>query len=164
MEKAIDALQNAFSSDQIALEGTDHFNEVNNSYLSLLQSEITPAVVFLPRDKYDVAKFVRLVSPLVLDGKVQYAIRGAGQQPVPGCSNIGDGGITLDLRHLTGIEIKEGVVALGAGERWGKVYERLTEQGLGVTGSRSALGGIGGLALSGKHCMIRHRVACLHLA
>lgn len=40
-------------------------------------------------------------------------------------------------------------MSIAAGERWGTVYEKLTDQALGVTGSRSALGGIGGLALSG---------------
>lgn len=69
---------------------------------------------------------------------------------MPGCSNVdGEGGVTIDLRYLRGIEVKEGFVSVGAGERWGTVYEVLVERGLGVTGSRSALGGIGGLALAG---------------
>ena len=150
VEQAINALRAAFLGDQIAVQGTEDYNKLNNSYLSLLQSEIKPAAIFLPRNKHDVAKFVQLIAPFALDGNIQFAIRGAGQQPVPGCSNIEGNGITIDLRHLTGIEIKDGFVALGAGERWGTIYEKLAEQGLGVTGSRSALGGIGGLALAGN--------------
>jgi FAD/FMN-containing dehydrogenase len=146
---SVKALKDNFPDDCVAISGTSDYDKLNRSYLSLLQSELTPAAIFLPRNKDDVAKFVRLLKPLVLDGNVGFAIRGAGQQPVPGCSNIENPGITIDLQHLTGIEVKDGVVSLGAGERWGAIYEKLSEQGLGVTGSRSSLGGIGGLALAG---------------
>lgn len=47
------------------------------------------------------------------------------------------------------MEIKEGSVSIAAGERWANVYDKVQAHGLGVTGSRSALGGIGGLALAG---------------
>lgn len=147
--KGIEALQQAFPSEELAVAGTDEYDKLNNSYLSTLQSDLEPAAIFLPRTTEDVAKFVEIVKPFALNGDTQFAVRGAGQQPVPGCSNINKPGITLDLRFLTGIELKDGVVSLGAGERWGPIYEKLTEENLGVTGSRSALGGIGGLALSG---------------
>lgn len=75
-------------------------------------------------------------------------VRGAGQQPLPGCANIQQG-ITVDLRLLKGVEVKEGSVSIAAGERWANVYDKVQQHGLGVTGSRSALGGIGGLALAG---------------
>lgn len=79
---------------------------------------------------------------------MQFAIRGAGQQPLDASANVQDG-ITLDLSELTGIEIGNGVVSVGAGERWGNVYAALDAQGLPVTGSRSSKGGIGGLSLAG---------------
>lgn len=47
------------------------------------------------------------------------------------------------------MEIKDGSVSIAAGERWANVYDKVQAHGLGVTGSRSALGGIGGLALAG---------------
>lgn len=147
--KAIDDLKAAFPASQLIVGDTGEFQTLNKSYLSLLQSDLEPAAIFLPRSKDEVAKFVRIVKPFALYGDAQFAIRGAGQQPLPGCSNISSNGITLDLRFLTGIELKDGCVSVGAGEHWGPVYEILTEQGLGVTGSRSALGGIGGLALAG---------------
>lgn len=65
-----------------------------------------------------------------------------------GCANIQDG-VTLDLRQLDTVEVKDGVARIGAGARWGAVYDQVQAQGLGITGSRSALGGIGGLALAG---------------
>lgn len=65
-----------------------------------------------------------------------------------GCANIQDG-VTLNLRQLDTIEIVDGIARIGAGARWGAVYEQAQAQGLGITGSRSALGGVGGLALAG---------------
>lgn len=50
---------------------------------------------------------------------------------------------------MTGIEIKDGVVSVSAGERWVKVFEKVEEQGLAVAGGRAGQGGIGGLALAG---------------
>lgn len=47
------------------------------------------------------------------------------------------------------MEIKEGSVSIAAGERWANIYDKVQEHGLGVTGSRSGLGGVGGLALAG---------------
>jgi FAD/FMN-containing dehydrogenase len=143
------SLKEGFSGDQIAVKGTDAYSKLNNSYLSLLQSDLSPAAVFLPQSTEDVVKFIQLLKPHALKGDIQLAIRGAGQQPVPGCSNISGDGITLDLRLLTGIDVKDNTVSLGAGQWWGPVYEKLTEHRLGVTGSRSALGGIGGPALAG---------------
>lgn len=153
---AIQALQGAFPADHIAVQGTEQYSQLNKSYLSLLQSDLQPAAIFLPKDKSQVSKFIQLFKPFVLDGSSQFAIRGAGQQPVPGCSNIAGNGVTVDLRYLVGIELRGNTVSVGAGERWGAVYTKLAEHGLGVTGSRSALGGIGGLALSGGSYYIQN--------
>ena len=159
--KAIKILKNVFSGDRVAVAGTEEFKNLNKSYLSLLQRDLEPAAIFLPRSKADVVQFVQIIRPFALNGGVQFAVRGAGQQPVSGCSNIGSNGITVDLRFLTGIGLMDGIVSIGAGERWGPGYEKLAEQGLGVTGSRSALGGIGGLALAGIVNLFLYR--SLHL-
>ncbi|KAJ0116703.1 FAD-binding domain-containing protein [Diaporthe amygdali] len=145
---AIETLKKVFPSEQLAIAGTGEFEKLNSSYLSSLESEIAPAGIVLPKSADDVAKFINTIKQSAVDGSALFAIRGAGQQPLPGCANI-QGGITLDLRLLTGVEIQEGFVSVAAGERWGNIYDRVQEQGLGVTGSRSALGGVGGLALSG---------------
>ena len=158
----IDLLEERFPGDQVAIGGTSAFEILNKSYLSLLQSELKPAAIFPPRSAEEVAQFVKEVKPFVFNDGVQFAVRGAGQQPAPGCSNITNG-ITLDLRFLTGIDLKNGLVSIGAGERWGPVYEKLSEHGLGVTGGRSALGGIGGLALAGKENMNFHHSISLPL-
>ncbi|KAH9905907.1 hypothetical protein F4778DRAFT_683233 [Xylariomycetidae sp. FL2044] len=148
--EVVKALQRAFPKAQVVLPTTDEFSTLNASYLSKAQAELQPIAIFLPKDTDDVVKFVRFIGPYALQGGVKFAVRGAGQQPALGCNNV-DGGITVDLRNLTGIQLKDDdtTVSIGAGERWGNVYAKLQEKGLAVTGSRSSMGGIGGLALSG---------------
>ncbi|KAI1352836.1 FAD-binding domain-containing protein [Xylaria sp. FL0043] len=147
---AIEALELVLPETQLHVQGTNEFNKLNTSYLSALEGEITPAAILRPRTVEDVSTFLKTIKPFVTSGQTAFAIRGAGQQPLPGCANIQDG-ITLDLALLTGVELDldTGIVSIGAGERWGVVYEKLSNHGLGVTGSRSAKGGIGGLALAG---------------
>ncbi|KAL2278266.1 hypothetical protein FJTKL_14539 [Diaporthe vaccinii] len=144
VEQAVDAMKQAFPSDQIALPGTEAYKTSNNVYLSARQSDYTPAATFQPKNTEDVAALLRLAK----EKDIKFAIRGGGQQPLEACSNIQDG-ITVDLSLLTGIELKDGVVSVGAGERWGPVHEKVQAAGLGVGDNRSAKGGIGGLSLSG---------------
>lgn len=145
--QVIEALKQALPAGKFVERGTELFEELNTSYLSTLESDIQPAYIFQPRNRKEVAIFLRAIKPFI--ESVKFAIRGAGCQPVPGCANIQDG-ITLDLNLLTGIDIKDGSVQIGAGERWGTVYQKLDGEELGVCGSRSAKGGIGGLALEGR--------------
>lgn len=144
IKQVVDILQQDFPGDQLVLPGTEAYQTSNSAYLSARESEYSPAAIFQPKDKHEVSAFLKIAK----DNDVQFAIRGAGQQPLDACANIQDG-ITLDLSLLTGVELKEGVVSVGAGERWGAVYEKVQAAGLGVGGSRSAKGGVGGLCLAG---------------
>ncbi|KAH8586118.1 hypothetical protein B0O99DRAFT_695797 [Bisporella sp. PMI_857] len=149
MSQVIEHFRKGLSSTKLAFRNTTAYDERNESYLSALESEISPACIFLPTSKEEISAFVSLVKPFATAGNIGFAIRGAGQQPLPGCANIQDG-ITLDLSNLTGIELKkDGIISIAAGERWSNVYAKLDGTGLGVTGSRSGRGGIGGLALEG---------------
>lgn len=150
----IDKLKEAFPADQVLFKGVEAYEERNSSYLSRLESDITPKVIILPKSSTEVSEFLKLVQPYVEEG-VTFAIRGAGQQPLPGCANI-QNAITLDLALLDGVRVDDGVVSIGAGERWGAVYNELSKQGLGVTGARSGNNGVGGLALSGKYMDTQH--------
>ncbi|KAJ8124944.1 hypothetical protein O1611_g8696 [Lasiodiplodia mahajangana] len=148
--RAIEALQLALPGVQLHVQGTKEFEEFNTSYLSTFESDITPAAIVFPKTPEHVSAFLKTIKPFVTNDQITFAVRGAGQQPLPGCANI-QGGITLDLALLRGIELDldTGIVSIGAGERWGAVYEKLSGHGLAITGSRSAKGGIGGLALAG---------------
>ncbi|KAK8068739.1 FAD-binding domain-containing protein [Apiospora phragmitis] len=125
---------------------TEEYESLNNSYLSGFENDLTPACIFLPTSKDEVAVFVRTIRPFRDD--VQFAIRAAGRQPLPGCANV-QGGITVDLRSLAGIQLRDGTVQVPVGDTWGAVYQYLEPHGLGVTGGKSTTCGIGGLATQG---------------
>lgn len=146
--KALTALQQALPPATLLPPNTTEFKTSNSNYLSQLESDIQPLLIFQPRTKEQISLFLKTLSPFIPE--VQFAIRGAGCQPLPGCANIQDG-ITIDLSLLLGIEIRknEGYVRIGAGETWGRVYAKLDGTGLGVCGGRSSAGGIGGLGLAG---------------
>ena len=144
--QAIDALTQVLPSSHFIQRGTKEYDELNSSYLSGLESDLQPGHIFRPRSKEEVATFVKTFTPFI--NKDKFAIRGAGCQPSPGCANIQDG-ITVDLGLLSGVDIQEGLVRVGAGEHWGTVYSILDTKGLGASGSRSSKGGIGGLSLEG---------------
>ncbi|KAK7749285.1 hypothetical protein SLS62_008254 [Diatrype stigma] len=147
--KAINALKEALPGSHLALPGTEEYETLNTgTYMSGLCIDITPGAIFQPKSKDEVAAFVRTIKPFVASGDAAFAIVGGGRQPAPGCSNIQDG-ITLNLGLLKGVEVKDDVVSIGAGEQWGEVYDKLAPLGLGVSGSRSSKGGIAGLALAG---------------
>ncbi|KAI0906497.1 FAD-binding domain-containing protein [Ustulina deusta] len=134
--QAIDALTKVLPSGQLAVRGTQEYEDLNGSYQSIRSGETQPAAIFRPKSADEVSTFVQTIRPFALSGQAPFAIFGAGQQPALGCNNI-QGGITLNLSLLTGIT------------RWGAVYEKLDPLGLSVAGGRSARNGIGGLALQG---------------
>jgi FAD/FMN-containing dehydrogenase len=140
---AIAALQVAFPSDQIALPGTAEYETRNGSYLSQLESDILPACIFQPKTRGEVSQFVQIIKPFAANVETAFAIRAAGNMPSPGCANV-QGGITLDLGLLTGIELNNGVVSVAAGESWAAVDETVQAAGLAVTGGRSGTGGLEG--------------------
>lgn len=142
----IAALKQAIPNGIFTERGKELYEKLNGSYLSGFESDLKPYWIVQPRTPEDVAAFLKVVSKH--SDSIAFAVRGGGQQPVPGCANIQDG-ITLDLGLLTGIESRDGIVKVGAGERWVSVYEKLGEDGLTAAGGRSAANGIGGLALEG---------------
>lgn len=147
--QAISALRQTLPHGHLVTpEEAEEYQSLNNSYLSGFESDLCPSCIFLPRSKEEVAAFVRTIQPFV--GDVQFAVRAAGRQPLPGCANV-QGGITVDLRLLKRIDIQDGHVHIAAGELWGSVYEHLEPYGLGVTGGKSTTCGIGGLATQGMY-------------
>jgi hypothetical protein len=150
VDNAIKALQKVVPSKIIAVRGTALYDERNDSYLAAQVSDVKPVLIFLPTSKEQVALFIKIVKPFAVVGILRFAIRGAGQMPLPTAANIQDG-ITLDLVNLKGFSQDTCSVTVGAGEIWGDVYSKLDGTGYGVGGSRSGLGGIGGLATQGEN-------------
>ncbi|ROV92894.1 hypothetical protein VSDG_06392 [Cytospora chrysosperma] len=76
---------------------------------------MTPTVICLPKSTDDVARFVTAVKPFTLDGSVPFT--NSLFRAVP----TSQGGITIDLDLLTGVEIKDRIVSVASGERWGTI-------------------------------------------
>lgn len=70
---AIEALAKSFTSEQLLLAGTDEYKELNKSYLSCLESDLTPAAIFIPKNVDEVAKFVETIGPFAADGTMPFA-------------------------------------------------------------------------------------------
>lgn len=86
---------------------------MNESDLSALKSDIAPACVFLPDSEEEVSMFFATITSC---DNIKYATRSAVQVPLSGAAGLEDG-ITLGLRNLTGVELKHGILPIGAGER-----------------------------------------------
>lgn len=127
--QTIDALTKVLPSGQLAVRGTQEYEDLNGSYQSIRSGETQPAAIFRPKSADEVSTFVQTIRPFALSGQAPFAIFGAGQQPALGCNNI-QGGITLNLSLLTGITVNDEAVSIAAGERWGAVYEKLDPLGL----------------------------------
>ncbi len=97
-----------------------------------------PDLIFLPVNPAEAAAALRWAReqhvPVTLRGAASTAMGGA----VPN-----DGGLTLDLSRLDGIEIdaEAGACVVGAGARLRAVHERLAERGLALRAYPSNLGG-----------------------
>lgn len=146
--KAIKAVQETWS-DLAVLPGSPKYDETIASYFSELERELKPACFIMPSSATQLADIIKLIKPFA-DG-LKMAICGSGQQATPAVANVRDG-ITIHLQNLRGIEVdtvKE-IVSVAAGERMGRVYEKLVPFGLGVAGNRHSSGGIGGDAIQGK--------------
>ena len=88
---------------------------------------------------------------IVIDAKCHFAIKGGGHDRTPGSSNA-NGGVTIDLVRLNGVDVSEDrkSVRIGAGSLWLDVYTALEKEGLMVVGGRVADVGVGGLTLGGN--------------
>ncbi|KAF3934473.1 hypothetical protein ABW19_dt0202809 [Dactylella cylindrospora] len=106
----------------------------------------SPTCIFTPSSTTDVAKAVKLFS----DNSCIFAIRSGGHLPNPGFSSTNNG-ILVSLSGLNQVnyDASSGVVDVGTGNRWKKVYETLDAEGITVMGGRSADVGVGGFLLGG---------------
>lgn len=102
--------------DDTFVSNTSVYNAEYHDYWSSTEN-LNPSCVFLPDSADKVARAVQLFARL----NCQWAIRGAGHSPIPGAANI-DGGILLATDKLSTIEIEDGYVRVGAGNRLGTVY------------------------------------------
>ncbi|KAK4442555.1 putative oxidoreductase [Podospora aff. communis PSN243] len=152
------ALLSALGNTKVSFPGTAAYNASQASYFAAQQSEATPLCVVSPASTEDVVEVIK--SLVGTSGSLEhpeqravcrFAVRSGGHSSVPGAVNS-DGGVTVDLRALNGVEFAgedKDVVKIGVGARWGAVYRYLEEFGLSVTGGRVSDVGVGGLTLGG---------------
>ncbi|KAF1846528.1 FAD-binding domain-containing protein [Cucurbitaria berberidis CBS 394.84] len=107
------------------------FEEHNKSYFTAFNNDISPSAIACPESADQVAQLVREAA----QSNSKIGIRGAGNTPWKGAANI-DNGLVIDMRNLTGVTLNadKTTVSIGAGERWGNVYETLAPEGLATIG------------------------------
>lgn len=123
------------------------FKELNESYFTAFNNDITPQAIARPRTAHEVSLLLKEAA----QNNAAIAIRGAGHTPWKGAANI-ENGMTIDLRGVRGIHLRAETnsVEIAAGETWGSVYERLALDGLATTGGRVSRVGVVGLTVGGQ--------------
>jgi FAD/FMN-containing dehydrogenase len=129
------------------LRDSNGFKELNESYFTAFNNDITPQTIARPKTAHDVSLLVKEAAQT----NATIAIRGAGHTPWKGAANI-DNGMTIDLRGVRGINLLADTnsAKIAAGETWGSVYDRLAIDGLATTGGRVSRVGVVGLTLGGQ--------------
>ncbi|MFL5869952.1 MAG: FAD-binding oxidoreductase [Solirubrobacterales bacterium] len=104
-----------------------------------------PAAIVRPADAYEVARVVSIAR----EAGVALAVRGGGHSPAG--YGLADGGLTLDVRDMRGIEIDvQGRTAWAeTGLTAGQYTEAAAEHGLATGFGDAATVGIGGITLGG---------------
>ncbi|KAK0634240.1 putative oxidoreductase [Bombardia bombarda] len=142
------ALLSLLGEDKVFLPGSAGYNASLSSYFSQQESQVYPRCIVSPASTEDVSKAVRSLSSTAaarweaeggdLDHRDEtgsgclFAVRSGGHAGFAGAANV-RGGVTIDLRRLSRIE----------------VYSKLDQLGLGVAGGRAAQVGVGGLVTGG---------------
>ncbi|KAF7924981.1 uncharacterized protein EAE98_007069 [Botrytis deweyae] len=107
-----------------------------------------PTCVLQPTSREHVAAVVRTLTRW----QCQFSVKGGGHTPFAGAASINDV-VTIDLAKLNTISVDKnvGIAHVGAGLKWGQIYEYLETKGMMVSGGRASLVGIGGLVVGGGY-------------
>lgn len=149
---------------------TAAYQSSNEAYYAKQNSDLKPHCIVSPRNTQEISDILTTTLPFFKPAHESdhfkycpIAIRSGGHFYSPGSSNI-DNGITIDLRHLNGIDIHQdqSTVSIGPGATWGEVYSKLDPINLSVAGARAAQVGVGGLTVGGgiSYFSTRHGWTC----
>ena len=146
--------------DKVSYPISASYKNSTTSYFSALENELRPNCVVTPTKTKDVALILSTLKRLSRVAKVQLAIRGGGHTPFAGSANI-NGGVTIDMRSMRGIEVSHNrkLTSIGAGERWGNVYRKLDVMGLSVSGGRVSKPGVAGLTTGGMSISVESEMS-----
>ncbi|EMD68056.1 hypothetical protein GGP41_001627 [Bipolaris sorokiniana] len=145
----------------IAPENVNEFEKLMSAYWDQKAREVQPSCVVRPRNVWELAQAVKILSQ-EFDRRIRqsgdsreglepiFAVRGGGHSPVAFASSI-QGGVLLDLSLFDKVVLAEDKksVAIGAGCRWIDVYAALEKDSLAVVGGRNSAVGVAGLTLGG---------------
>lgn len=107
---------------------------------------VEPPCVFVPANAKQVSDAVKIFSRV----KCKFSVRSGGHSPIPG-NNGQDGAVLVATTELDVVEVKNGYVKVGPGNRWNDVYSETDKFGVVALGGRLGVVGVGGLLLGGTH-------------
>ncbi|CAE6510565.1 unnamed protein product [Rhizoctonia solani] len=143
----------SLSAEKIFEASTSDYTIENNKYWSST-CVLQPACVFVPESSLDVSTAVKIL----VENNCEFGIRGGGHATNPGWAGT-NSGVLISLSKLNKVEVSEdkASVVIGAGNRWGNVYEKVGEHGVTVAGGRVSLVGVSGFLLGGGLSFLMHK-------
>ncbi|MDQ5833289.1 MAG: alpha/beta fold hydrolase [Actinomycetota bacterium] len=137
------ALEAAGFRGEIVDRGHPRYDELRKVFNGMIDRR--PALMARCTDARDVSAAVTFARGAGLP----LSVYGGGHN-VTG-NAVCEGGVTIDLRPMKGIEIdaEAGICRAEAGLTWGELDAATQEHGLAVTGGRMSTTGLGGLAVGG---------------
>ena len=161
--RLVNRLSSALPDNIILSTDVKAFETSVNAYWAKQECEVVPSCVIYPKTadqlstaiavlkgEYDERKnATQDIENTMSEGL--FAIRSGGHSPVAHAASIKHG-VLIDMSHFSDVipSEDESSVAIGAGAKWGKVFEILDAKGLAVAGGRNSAVGVGGLVLGGK--------------
>ncbi|KAH7337971.1 hypothetical protein B0J17DRAFT_717656 [Rhizoctonia solani] len=148
-----DRLTTALSGDKVFTAYSLAYDAENQKYWSST-SILSPACVVVPESSSDVSTVVKTL----VKNKCEFAVRGGGHTTNPGWAGT-NSGVLISLSKLTTVEVsgdKQSVV-VGAGNRWGDVYDKTGPHNVTVAGGRISKVGVSGFLLGGGLHFLMHK-------
>ncbi|CAE6428494.1 unnamed protein product [Rhizoctonia solani] len=151
-ETCCDRLATSLSTGKILQSSNANYTVENNKYWSAT-CVLEPTCIFVPESSSDVSTAVKIL----VEHNCEFGIRGGGHATNPGWAGT-DSGVLISLSKLNTIEVSKdkASVVVGAGNRWGDVYEKVGEYGMTVAGGRVSIVGVSGLLLGGGLSFLMH--------
>ncbi|KAM5450103.1 hypothetical protein MaudCBS49596_004477 [Microsporum audouinii] len=165
-------LASALPEDVVVLpKDATNFRKSMNTYWARQECEVVPACVVRPQNINQLCTAVTILKREYdrrrsQDGEKEgikasglFAVRSGGHSAVSHAASIEDG-VMIDMSLFCDVTPSEdgSSVVIGAGARWGPVFETLAAQGLAVAGGRNSHVGVGGLTLGGGISFFSQRI------
>ncbi|KAJ5050759.1 uncharacterized protein L3040_002630 [Drepanopeziza brunnea f. sp. 'multigermtubi'] len=138
------------------------YNESISSYYSVSVQVVRPTCILRPQTPEEVALAVTTLGQAGGAGWA-VAVRGGGHAVFPGAANV-EQGVVIDLSVMNATSFEActsaceickdadadgGITSVGAGAKWGAVYDEVEKYGMTVAGGRDSDVGVSGLLLGG---------------